>query len=71
MNIDNCDSCGAYVNSDDDPECYVTISKTMTVCLCPTCRDERDQEDAEPEKDEPRSISVGEAAAEYAWRKSL
>ena len=33
-----CDECGAYIDSDDDPECFV-----LNGTLCEKCRDELEE----------------------------
>jgi hypothetical protein len=46
MSIDNCDSCGYHVDTDDDPEFYVEVADgkgrtydRKTKGLCQRCRE--------------------------------
>lgn len=43
-----CKNCGAYVNSDNDPECFVYTGNYKRlhgeIILCEKCREERDEE---------------------------
>lgn len=48
MSIDVCKDCDRYIDTDDDPDCYVEIGDMKrlhkTICLCERCRERREQE---------------------------
>lgn len=43
-----CHDCGAYINSDDDPDCFVEVGnmrrQTYEIVLCEACRVQREIE---------------------------
>lgn len=41
MSIVSCQECGAIVDSDFDPSCFLEID-TMTIILCQSCREDED-----------------------------
>jgi hypothetical protein len=48
MSMDVCYHCDAYIDTDDDPDCYVEVGNMRrlhkTICLCERCRDDRIEE---------------------------
>lgn len=44
-----CDRCSAYIDSDEDPDCFVEVGNMRrlhkTVILCAGCRDERERQE--------------------------
>ena len=47
-----CKNCNAFIDSDDDPECFVEVGNMRrmheTIILCEKCREERlEQEEAD------------------------
>ena len=65
MSMDVCKRCARYIDTDDDCDCYIDISKTETICLCEPCRERFYQEGSEP------SISLGEARDEARERQEF
>jgi hypothetical protein len=54
MSIVICEGCDFPIDSDDDPDCFIDVSKTKTVAYCEYCRelhydltDTRDEGDAQ------------------------
>ena len=48
MSMCICKECFAYIDSDDDPECFVEVGNmrrmNWTIILCDRCREEREME---------------------------
>ena len=42
MSMITCANCGMIIDSDDDPDCFVTIDSGVDWCLCDMCRELRD-----------------------------
>lgn len=61
MSMCTCEECGRFINSDDDPECFVEIGNMRrlhkTIILCESCRNERWEE---LERQEGMAASVEE-----------
>lgn len=61
MSICTCSNCARYIDSDDDPECFVEVGNMRryheTIILCETCREERDDEREWQESQADRAIT--------------
>ena len=52
MSMDSCKKCGAWVDTDEDPDCYVANPEHLDrpiarfenthVCVCESCREKED-----------------------------
>ena len=51
MSIDTCTHCNAYIDTDEDGDCYIEIGNmrrlTDTICLCEPCREKYFEEQDE------------------------
>lgn len=57
MSMDRCHDCGRTVDTDDDPGCYVEVSKHKDVCVCEFCREAREIDaEIDAENASPRSL---------------
>jgi hypothetical protein len=57
MSIVICERCGAWIDSDFDPDCFVEIGNMRrlhgTIVLCEPCRDRDDRDRMQTETMEP------------------
>ena len=48
MSMCVCQQCDAYIDSDDDPDCFVEVGNmrklNQTIVLCEICREKREQD---------------------------
>ena len=46
MSMVTCDECGEFIDSDDDPDCFVEVQRLnmQEKVWCETCREEQDDE---------------------------
>ena len=44
MSMVCCEICGEFIDSDDDPDCFVEVSTQKTKVLCEHCRDKLQEE---------------------------
>lgn len=55
MSMDKCASCGRFVDTDSDGDCYLVTAKTVDLpklkreheCVCEICREEMTEEELE------------------------
>ena len=57
MSICTCSNCGAFIDSDDDPDCFVEVGNmrrmNWTIILCEQCRDEDEMQREAYERNQP------------------
>jgi hypothetical protein len=44
MSIDTCIHCGDWVDTDDDVDCYITITHDSEICVCERCREKMEED---------------------------
>ena len=73
MSFLNCKQCGAYINSDNDPDCFVYIGNYKRlhgeIILCERCREEREADQEAADSQAAWAESEAEKEAEKQEQK--